>query len=175
MKEIWLPISRYEGFYEISNLGRVRSLPRLVRNTKTSNRVIQPRILKTYPHPGGYLCVKLSKSRGREAFYIHRLVAFAFHGQPENGQEVLHYDGKKTNNAASNLSWGSRKDNFQDRYRLGEAVIGERHGCHKLTEKDVLKIRKDSRFYKVVAADYSVCHATISMIKRRVTWRHVQG
>lgn len=99
MKEIWKDIEEYEGFYQISTLGRVK-------------RVATGRILKNGKNRGGYLYVDLCKNGKRKNHKIHRLVAKAFIPNPENKPEVNHVDEDKTNNMVSNLEWSTRKENL---------------------------------------------------------------
>ncbi len=174
MTEIWKNVVGYEGRYEVSSSGRVRSVARMLRNTATSSRFVESTVLTPNKHVGGYLTVKLSFDRVKRHRYIHRLVAAAFIGEaPFPKAEVLHGDGDKTNNSVANLSWGSRLDNYIDRARLGEVLTGEAHPNAKLTDIQVLNIRSDPRPAEEVAAEYGMSKASIYMIKRRQTWRHL--
>ena len=91
MKEIWKPVEGYEGLYQISNLGRVKSLK---RRTKSGfyNRIM---MLKPSEHTDGYLQVVLYKNGQRKTYKVHRLVANAFLPRSENKTEVNHLDGVK--------------------------------------------------------------------------------
>ena len=100
MKEIWKDVSGYEGIYQISNFGRVRSF-------KFSN----VRILKNIVHSAGYLTVDLRKNGTRKSFKIHRLVALAFIENPNNLPSINHKDECKTNNSINNLEWCTDKYN----------------------------------------------------------------
>jgi len=173
MEEIWKDVVGYEGRYEVSSLGRVRSVAREVRNTASSTRFLPCIIIAPNRHPGGYFTVKLSLDRVKRHHYIHRLVALAFIGPAPHKHEVLHGDGNKTNNALPNLSWGTRKENFIDRARLGELLLGETHPNAKLTDAKVLAILSDRRSVNEIAKDYGVTRSNISMIKTRKTWRHL--
>lgn len=104
-KETWLPITGLEGRYEVSDLGRVRSL-----------RFGKERILKARSANGaaGHLGVCLLPKTNH---YVHRLVAIAFLGEPEDGMVVCHRDGDPTNNCVENLRWGTRKDNVLDTWK----------------------------------------------------------
>jgi hypothetical protein len=175
MVETWKSVVGYEGRYEVSDTGLVRSVARSVANTATSSRMLAAVILAPFVHRGGYMVVKLSRSRQKTSHYVHRLVAEAFLGSGEARQEVLHADGDKKNNRLENLSWGSRRDNMRDRHRLGEVAKGERHGMAKLTEDAVRAILSDTRYHHLVAADYGVSRSMISMIKRGKHWRHLAG
>lgn len=113
--ERWLPIPGYEGRYDVSDHGRVRSwLP--WRNTPV------PRVLKPYyaTARGGYPTVRLQSNQGQEpSACIHRLVMLAFVGPMPDGQEVRHLDGDPTNNRLSNLTYGTSSENARDMVRHG--------------------------------------------------------
>lgn len=170
---IWATVAGYEGLYEVSDTGLIRSLNRNVPNSSKSFRPIPGRIIKPYVRPSGYHTVKLAKGRKKTSFYVHRLVTEAFHGKGSTGQEVLHRDGDKGSNCASNLSWGTRLENMADRNRLGESACGERHGHAKLKEAQVLAIRADVREHRFIAAEYGISVSLVSAIKHRRVWVHL--
>ncbi len=113
--ELWLPIVGHEGAYEVSNLGRVRSLARrvrlVVRGGVETTRGVPPRILRPGPTKHGHLTVAIGKGNSRQ---VHDLVLRAFVGPPAPGQEALHGDGDPSHNALSNLRWGTRSENNFD-------------------------------------------------------------
>ena len=107
MEEIWKDIEGYEGIYQVSNLGRVRSLDRKVWNYTKKGR-----ILKSHSNGHGYQNVSLhNKNKIEKHAYIHILVAKAFIPNPENKKEVNHKDFNKENNCADNLEWVTREEN----------------------------------------------------------------
>lgn len=111
-KEVWKDIKGYKGLYQISNTGKVKSLPRELWNG--SGYFIKPEaVLKPNPQVSGYLNVHLYKDKVRKPFAIHRLVAKHFIGLPEDKKEVNHIDGDKTNNNVDNLEWLSGKENMR--------------------------------------------------------------
>lgn len=101
--ENWRPVVGYEGLYEVSDLGNVRSL-------KSGRWRNEQRILIPWK-VCGYLRVQLTKDRIRKHIFVHRLVAEAFVPNPNNLETVNHRDEDKTNNSASNLEWMTRADN----------------------------------------------------------------
>lgn len=110
MKEIWEDIKGWEGKYQVSNLGRVKSLPRTtIRNGHIAN--VYGRILKQRINQDGYYSVSLGNSP-RVPYRVHRLVAEAFIDNKHGLAQVNHIDGNKTNNLVSNLEWVSQLDNF---------------------------------------------------------------
>lgn len=110
--EIWKDIPKYEGLYQVSNTGKVKSISHYTRNsTKNSFRLTKGRILAQYKMPNGYMQVQLSKNELREKYYVHRLVADVFLDNKDNLSDVNHIDGDKNNNSVNNLEWCSHKDN----------------------------------------------------------------
>ena len=109
MKEIWKPIDGYEGLYEVSNLGRVRSLE--FRNgSGTYSRVS---VMTPTDNGHGYKIVGLSLKNKRRNHYVHRLVANAFCDNPDEGEVVDHIDHDRSNNSADNLRWISQRENVR--------------------------------------------------------------
>lgn len=122
--EIWKPIPGYEGRYEVSDLGRVKSVSflqrYLLRNGKEAHRWTCERILATQPNNRGYLLVHLHLNNARRAYTVHTLVALVFLPErPTPAHEVNHKDGVKANCAASNLEWATRSENHKHAYRTG--------------------------------------------------------
>ena len=101
--EVYRTVQGYEGLYEISNYGRVKSL--------NYNRTGKERIMKPAANTKGYLCVGLFKDGKMKSHRVHRLVASAFIENPDELPEVNHKDEDKTNNCANNLEWCLHKDN----------------------------------------------------------------
>lgn len=111
MIENWKDIEGYEGRYQISNYGRVRSLPRKVR-FGNQTRLVGGKILKHKVKRGGYAFIQLRIDLKERDFHIHRLVAKSFVKGYQEGLDVNHIDGNKLNNKATNLEWCTRKQNI---------------------------------------------------------------
>ncbi len=171
--EIWETCRGYEN-YQVSSLGRVRrSVP--------SRGTWPGRVHRPWLRSDGYRCVMLS-SRGRRRWVrVARLVCRAFHGRPRryravNGrillQEARHLDGDSANDNAQNLAWGTRTQILLAQSRPTEApwVRGVLHPKAKLTEDDVLAIRRDPHILAKIAGDYGVCISSVWAIKNRVNW-----
>lgn len=109
--EEWRDIAGYEGFYQVSNLGRVRSVDRTFVRSDGSTATYKGRTLT--PVTGPYLQVKLSKNNQKKGARIHRLVAEAFVPNPNNLGHVDHINCIKTDNRASNLRWCTHADNIR--------------------------------------------------------------
>lgn len=111
MTEIWKDIKDYEGLYQVSNLGRVKSLDHYVKHPKGSLRLIKERILKPFLQKTGYLIVTLSKNNIKTSYNVHRLVAEAFVYNPYNKMCINHLNKNRTDNRADNLEWCTYKEN----------------------------------------------------------------
>lgn len=112
MAEVWKDIPGYEGLYQVSDLGRVRSLERWRYNPKCKDgkQYVPEKILKAAERTG-YLVVAINKNGKRKSYSVHRLVAQAFIPNPENKRTVNHKDGNKKNNRVSNLEWNTDSEN----------------------------------------------------------------
>ena len=106
-EEIWKPVSGYEGLYEVSNKGRVKSLPR----TSSDGKPVIGKIRKLSVSTNGYLQLSLSKNGINTIYRVHRLVAEAFLPNPDKKYAVNHKDETRTNNCVENLEWMSSKEN----------------------------------------------------------------
>ena len=113
IQEEWRDIKGYEGLYQVSDMGRVKSLERVIIRKNGTKLPVKERILKSGIDKDGYLRVALGNSKGkRKLFLVHRLVCKAFHENPENKPCVNHIDENKTNNTASNLDWCTVVENL---------------------------------------------------------------
>lgn len=112
MKEVWKDITEYEGVYQVSNLGRVKSLDRIIINKNGRKRLRKGKILNSLMNKSGYFKVCLYKDNNIKNMYIHQLVAKAFIPNPNNLHEVNHIDEDKSNNVVDNLEWCDRNYNI---------------------------------------------------------------
>lgn len=138
--EQWRPIPGYEGHYEVSDHGRVRSIDRKVSHAASGHITLKGRMLKPAKGKRGYFHVNLTKERRGKTFTVHRLVALAFIGEPPfAGADCCHWDDDKENNHVSNLRWGTRSDNVQDSIRNGTNERLNRTHCvngHEFNEEN---------------------------------------
>lgn len=121
MKEEWKPIKGYEGIYEVSNLGAIRSVDRLTRSNryKDVRYTKQGRLLHPYTNKRGYKRATLIRNNEREKKLVHRIVAETFIPNPDNKQQVNHIDGNKENNSVENLEWCSNIENIHHAFNTG--------------------------------------------------------
>lgn len=160
-QEIWKDIEGYEGYYQISSMGRVKALGRTVITHFKDGRgdvamYRKERISKPSQNIEGYLTVQLSKNNIRERFRVHRLVALAFipNPNPEKYNMVNHIDGITDNNNVNNLEWCDNKENQEHAIRTGlNKRVGTNAYWSKLTEEQVRFIRDN---YKP-RGEYNFC------------------
>ena len=117
MTEEWLPIPGYEGRYEVSSEGRVKSLMRAT-----------PLIMKQVPDKDGYLTLCLQSARRQQTHKVHCLVLLAFEGPRPDGLQVRHLDGRPTNNKRGNLRYGTSQENTADSMAHGTFNFNGRRG-----------------------------------------------
>lgn len=170
--EKWLPIDGHPG-YEVSNLGNVRSIPRIIVDSngvsfRKKGRVLKPGRRGT---SGRYLGVQLGFNCPAN---IHYLVCTAFHGpRPTAKHEAAHIDGNSHNNIAENLVWATKRENENHKIKHGTILRGEDHGRAKLTEDDVLAIRRmitDGATTAETARAFEISWQSVHLIKQRKSW-----
>jgi hypothetical protein len=178
MKEQWRKIDGWKGdFYEVSDRGRVRSKDRYVAAGKGGAGLALRRgkVLQPVCKQGRYLAVTLAGDGKRQQYLIHDLVADTFLGPKPPGQCVRHLDDRKSNNRASNLTYGTHRENEDDAMANGRKAKGSKHGCAKLTERDVRAIRVAKARGVDLAKEYDVSPGHISSIRNRKTWKHLDA
>jgi hypothetical protein len=174
-EEKWVSVQELGSDYRISNIGRIKSLSRIVHSYGGRTQKIKERILSQRKTKLGYRSIVI---RGR-GFLVHRLVATAFIPNPDGKPEVNHKDGDKSNNHWENLEWVTSKENKNHAVEMGNWPDnkGSKHGMAKLTEDRVknikMRIRKGDNFTDI-AKDEQVCWATVYYISTGKTWRHVE-
>lgn len=143
IKEKWKPIEGFEGRYEISNNGQVKSIERYVNHYCGGVKKVPEKILSHWKNHMGYRLVSLHKDNLKIGISVHILVARAFVKNPHNKPEVNHKDGNKDNNHYKNLEWNTRLENQQHSvYTLGKHFAGEAHYKAKIKVDTVLKMRE---------------------------------
>lgn len=169
--ETWLPVSGYEGLYEVSDAGRVKSLVK--RNTKYR------RFLNPCTRSDGYLTVGLFNSNGVPTnVLVHRLVLTAFRGEAP-GMQAAHLNGVRSDNRLSNLTWATAAINASHKLLHGTAPQGERNGAAYLNESTVVALRREYRRGSrthgctALARKYGTTPSNVWLIVTRQHWKHV--
>lgn len=163
MIENWLPIPEYPG-YEVSDLGRIRRGDKIRKGTPTSD---------------GYLRVSFWADGKAIKVSVAKLVAAAFLGPRPPGAVIRHGANGKTDNGVHNLSYGTPIENEADKAAHGTVVNGTKHHSNKLSEHDVLTIRRryvprdKQNSLHAIARDYGLSAKTVQQIVRREIWKHV--
>lgn len=179
MIEIWKDIKGYEGLYQVSNYGRVKSLNRfrIGRNgkpVKVNERILKPVINYGYC----YVFIRNYERKLVKNFRVHRLVAQTFLENPNNYPQINHKDGNKQNNNVENLEWCTAKQNTNHAEINGFShhVNGEKHGNSKLTQKQVDEIRNKystgKYSYKMLLYEYHVSKSCIATIIKNKNWKN---
>lgn len=170
--EIWKPIKDYEGYYEVSNLGRIKSLERV--DCKGQSR--KEKIKKHGNDKDGYKLTTLCKDRVKTNFRVHRLVALHFVPNPNNKPFINHKDNNPANNLFSNLEWCTAKENTEYcRNQLRHPEFGENHKDAKLTNAQALQIFKMKGKCTEIAKAFNVSPLIVSRIKIGYTYFNITG
>jgi hypothetical protein len=179
--EEWRAVVGWEGFYRVSNIGRVWSLPRIVVTHGTpvarSGRFLKP---NTEKKVGRQLVVMCVPGRKKKAMRIHRLVMEAFVGPMPEGMIVCHNNGNPADNRLENLRYDTCAGNTADTAKHGRVPLGESHALAKLTEVEAIAIREEAirprgqrRSFAKIAGDYRVSPSTVAYIAKGRIWKHL--
>lgn len=180
MKEEWRDIPQYEGLYQVSNQGQIRSIDRIVRRNGETTKNLRGFILLPLYQKSGYMFVFLSKNGKAKRMAIHRAVALAFIPNPENKPEVNHINEDKTDNRVENLEWATIKENRNYGTRIARGIAnrnqtGEKNGMFgkrgslNPNSKKVLQYDLSGQFireYDSVKMAAEMTHSNASSIAR---------
>lgn len=178
--EEWLPIAGWEGYYEVSNWGRVRSVDRYVpilrRHCKTY-KYAMGQIRKLSLTQWQYLAVTLQASKKRRISYlVHVLVLEAFVGPRPIGYDCNHRDGNKSNNHVDNLAWVTHNENMKHAWRTGLHDYSRENPYRKFTDEQIRIVRKQSqqgKTFTAIARECSIDRHRVSMIVNRIIYKDV--
>lgn len=177
MREEWKPIKDYDGMYEVSNLGSVRSLDREIGYWRGGTRVWKGGPVATCLAKRGRLVVYLWKNNQRRALGVGRLVLEAFVGPCPPEMECCHFpDSDPCNCHLDNLRWDTKKANCQDKRAHGTYHIGEKHMGAKLTNALVRQIRRcksAGETSRSISDDLRIGISTIQDVYKGRTWTHI--
>jgi len=166
MIETWKDIENYEGSYQVSNLGRIKSFMKK-----------EPQILKEATSIEGYKFITLTKNLKHKSLGIHRLIAIHFIPNPNSKPEINHINCNPSDNRIENLEWCTPKENKQHSVRMGRVPNGVTHYLSKLNEEQVVEIRglyaNGNITMKEIAKKYNVSNCAIRYVIRRITWKHL--
>lgn len=171
--ERWLPVVGYEGLYEVSDRGCIRSLSHMDGNGRTRPGRIRRLVAQK---PFGHLALMLSREGVNSKRYIHRLVLEAFVGPALEGQHGCHGDGDPSNNRLTNLRWDWPRENNADKRRHGTYRVGERVPTAKLSAVDIERIRDIKRAgcrQSQIARYFGISPALVSSILSGKRWIHL--
>lgn len=176
--EIWKNVLGYESRYSVSNKGRIKS--KINDNYyKDSNSTTRYKLLlKLKKTKHGYLTIQLCGESGKKHFFVHRIVAIAFLDNPNNYPQVNHKNAKKEDNRVENLEWVTKNMNVKHACEMGLfwSPKGSNHYCAKLTEDQVIEIRKlydNGATYKTIAEQFQKPYKQIWKIIKKQSWKHV--
>lgn len=147
-QEQWLPVVGYEGLYEVSDQGRVRSLDRDITNKLGHVRRFPGKMLTPYKKQCGHLKINLSKGGEDNPSLVHRLVLTAFVGPCPEGMHACHWNDDGTDNRLSNLRWGTSSENKHDAVRNGKHVCANKTHCphgHRYAGPNLYMTKKGGR------------------------------
>ena len=181
--EVYVDIPGYEGYYQVSNHGNVKSLDRVIKEKTGKTQTLKGRVLKQRVNPSGYCYVGLRKNGNRATFAIHQVVAQAFLDNLENKPIVNHINGVKTDNNISNLEWATYSENLSHAYSTGlrrsvsAQAVGEKNYKRKLKPEQVIEIKRllaaGNMTHKEIAKKYGVSRSTVGNISSNRYWSHI--
>ena len=177
-RETWKPVAAWEGLYEVSDHGAVRSLDRTVMTKAGHLRTTRGRVLKPSRMASGHLQVSLYRGEERLCTTVHALVMAAFVGPRPAGMDICHKDSDPSNNHVSNLRYDTRRGNVEDTMAAGRISRGTARHNNTLTPEQVREIRAKyvPRVYtlKMLADEYGVTptniHAIVGPNSRSWNW-----
>lgn len=175
MEEIWKDISGYEGYYQASTEGRIRSVDReILWKDGKQNRIFKGKIKtqRVKKSTGRYI-INLSKDSKKKTIDVAKTVYETFNDSKFSNLVICHNDGNVKNNKLENLREDTQKSNMLDKIIHGTINRGISHGMSKLTEEDIYNIRKDDRTNEKIALQYMVRPNHISRIKNKTRWSHL--
>ena len=177
--ELWRDIRGYEGLYQVSSHGNVKSIDRIIRDKNGRVKISKGRLLAFTVEKDGYFQLHLSKGNVSKLFKVHKLVAEAFI-QPIKGKNLVnHKNGLKQINHVKNLEWVNNKENTQHAHKLGliNYLVGEDHPKAILTNRKVLRIRElhsTGNYTQVSLAKlFNVSVSAVAGVLNGRNWNHI--
>jgi hypothetical protein len=178
--EVWKDVLEYDGRYQVSNLGRIKSIRKLKSQTSIKKygklqieNILKPEFSKDY------FRIMLSTAGETKRFQVHRLVLASFSRVPLLGEEGNHLDGNTKNNKLDNLEWTTKRGNVEHRIRIGKYLSqsGENQCFSKLKTQNVIdirRLRKEGISARELGKRFGVEESSIRNIVNYKSWKHVQ-
>lgn len=166
--EVWLPIHGWEGLYEISNMGRVKSFKRKI-----------VKILKQEVQKYDYLQTQFIKLGITTRQKVHRVVAITFIPNPENKPQVNHINGIKHDNRVENLEWCTAHENMVHAFTIGlkrnlSGVNSIRSNLSIENINEIFKLREENQTYSKIGAKFNLTKGAIYRILKKKSWQHIK-
>lgn len=180
MQEVWKDVVGYEGYYKVSNRGRVMTVAREFIKSNDRKCIVKERIL-AQGDIRGYKSVDLKVNGGRKTMRVHRIVAMAFIGKPYK-EMVNHIDGNKTNNTVENLEWATRSENELHAYATGlkkSSNLQKRKASEAnkkrrtLSDETIRYIRNSKLSQYEMAKELGISRANVGLIRQRKRYTDV--
>ena len=177
---IFKDIIGYEGIYQISNTGIVKSLDRKIQTKNGAIRFLKGKILKQSLNTYGYKTVLLCTNGISKNKLVHRLIADIFIENKDNKICINHKDGVKTNNNICNLEWVTHSENLKHAFDLKlripnriSKIKGSDHKLSRLNESDVISIYNLDKPQREIASIFNISLSRVNQIKNKKAWKHL--
>lgn len=161
MQEIWLSIPSYDGLYKISNTGKIKN---------KKNKILKTVIIN------GYHFIRLFKNKKYKQYSVSRLVLTVFDRPAKPREEAAHFpENNKNNNNINNLCWLTHKENEKHKIKHNTKLIGNKHGMSKLSENEILEIRKlkNKLTHLKISKKFNISRQHVTAIINNIYWKHI--
>jgi len=175
--EIWKDVIEFNGCYQVSSLGRIKSKDRIVIKKHNSGKMMRQfykgRMLSGTPQKYGHISVHLGFEGRKYGRSLHRLILETFSGKAPHGCECCHNNGISSDNRIENLRWDTHTENNKDRKKHGMYAVGEKHAMAKLTEEQALEIKYCGMSPIKASRKFNIGLSTIHRIRNGESWRFI--